>query len=174
MIEIWKDIPNYENIYQVSNLGRVKSLSRNYLKKGKYHAVSKERILKPGITNGYNVAILSKNGKIKGYGVHVLVAMAFLGHLPNGHKIVPNHINGIKTDNQLDNLELITQRENVDKYYTGQKTSSVYTGVSFDKNGKKWVTEITIDGKKRYLGRFKTEYEAHYAYQSVLLTLKNN
>ena len=174
MSEIWKDIPSYEGCYQVSNLGRVKSLSRNYLKKGKYPTISKERILKPGTTNGYNMAILSKNGKIKGYGVHVLVVMAFLGHSPNGQKIVPNHINGIKTDNRLDNLELITQRENVGKYYIGQKTSSIYTGVSLDRTRKKWVSEITINRKKRYLGRFKTEYEAHYAYQSVLLTLKNN
>ena len=70
--EIWKDIKDYDGIYQVSNLGRVKSLK-----------FSKERILKDYVdTRGYLNLSLNKNGKKKTYRVHKLVAVAFLGHEP--------------------------------------------------------------------------------------------
>ena len=68
MEEIWKDIKGYEGIYQVSNLGRVKSLHHN-----------KEKILKNRLgANGYYSVALNKNGKIKYLGVHRLVAIAFV------------------------------------------------------------------------------------------------
>jgi hypothetical protein len=101
--------------------------------------------------------------------------MAFLGHIPDGtNKMVPDHKNDIKTDNRLENLQLITFRQNIEKHFFNKSTTSQYTGVSWNKRANKWEGCIYIDGKNRHLGRFKTEYEAHYAYQSVLSTLKNN
>ena len=118
--EIWKDIPNYEG-YQVSNLGRVKSLER--FRKGKNDCLVsiKERILKPGITrNGYYIIGLTKQSILKTYLVHRLVFEAFNGPIPEGYEI--NHINEKKFDNRLENLNLMTHRENVN-YGTGIERS---------------------------------------------------
>lgn len=105
--EEWKDIPNYEGLYQVSNLGRVKSLE-------KIDALGhrlKEKILKPQINRGYYRVNLYKNSIQKNYRVHRLVWEAFNGTIPENMHV--NHINEIKTDNRLSNLNLMTARENI-------------------------------------------------------------
>lgn len=104
--EEWRDIPNYEGIYQASNLGRVKSLER--LNARGYRV--KEKILKPKITRGYYQVELCKNSKVRFYSVHRLVFEAFNGTISEGLQV--NHINEIKTDNRLSNLNLMTCKEN--------------------------------------------------------------
>ena len=105
-IEIWKDIPNYEG-YQVSNLGRVKSLERLDVIGRK----RKEKILKPTINHkGYYQVGLWKQSIGKMYLVHRLVWIAFNGTIPEGLQV--NHINEIKSDNRLSNLNLMTPKEN--------------------------------------------------------------
>ncbi len=169
-IEIWKDIQGYEGIYQISDLGLVKSLSRNILKSGKYSYKTKEKILKPSIDNdGYCVVTLSKNGIKKTRRNHLLVAESFLNHISNGMKLVVNHINFIKIDNSLKNLEIVTQRENANCKHI--KSSSIYTGVSWTKANNKWKAAIYVNGKTKHLGYFIIELEAHYAYENKLLTL---
>jgi hypothetical protein len=164
--EIFKDIQGYEGLYQVSNLGNVKSLGNCKNRK--------ERILKARKNkHGYYQIRLYKDGKAKTIKVHVLVAQAFLGHVPNGtHNIVPDHKDGDKLNNRADNLELITQRENVDRYWLTKKTSSKYRGVSWCKRRNKWESQIYIDGKNKHLGYFTDEHEAHLAYQKALKELK--
>ena len=104
--EIWKDIPEYEG-YQVSNLGRVKSLERI---DALGHRL-KEKILKPSIShNGYYRVCLHKNSIGKMHVVHRLVWIAFNGPIPEGLQV--NHINEIKSDNRLSNLNLMTPKEN--------------------------------------------------------------
>jgi hypothetical protein len=160
--ELWKDIPNYEGLYQVSNLGSVKSLSNDKKRK--------EKILKPSKDGkGYYIISLCKEGGKKTIRVHVLVAMAFLGHKPDGTmKIVPDHKDTDKLNNRADNLELITNRENIERYWLTQKSSSQYIGVNWDKKINKWRAQIYIDGKLKHLGYFTDEYEAHLAYQKAL------
>lgn len=103
MNEIWKDINGYEGMYQISNLGNVKSL--NYRKTGK------EQILKPGKNkDGYLQVVLCKNGEHKKYYVHRLVLQAFKGDIPEGYEC--NHLSEKKEDNRLDNLNLLTRKEN--------------------------------------------------------------
>jgi hypothetical protein len=166
--EIWKDIPNYEGLYQVSNLGNVKSLSREILKRGKYPFICKERMLKNRVnTRGYNQFILSSNRNRKTFTTHQLVAMAFLNHKPDGtHKLVVDHINANKLDNRVENLQVISQRENSSK--DKKNKASRYTGVSWSSGNNKWMSAIRINGKQNHLGYFKCETSAHLAYQNKL------
>lgn len=111
MKEIWKDILGYEGSYQISNLGRVKSLKRTVVFKKKFKKRIKERIMKPQImAHGYLFFALSKNGKLKSKILHRLLAIAFIPNPKNKQTI--NHKNGIKNDNRLINLEWCTHLEN--------------------------------------------------------------
>lgn len=124
MVEVWKDIEGYEGLYQVSNLGRVKSLAR-YVKNhsGKEYFVD-ERIKtvserkRKGIHQGYFGLQLYKDNKAKNCYVHRLVAEAFLPNTEN--KPTVNHIDGNKHNNRADNLEWNTYSENnIHAYITG-------------------------------------------------------
>jgi hypothetical protein len=169
--EIWRDIPEYENMYQVSNLGNVKSLSRTIKHWRGGNKTTKERMLKPTENDrGYKCIILCKKGTIKGFLVHQVVAMAFLNHIPCGHKLVVDHINDNPLDNRLENLQVVTQRENA--YKTQGKYSSQYKGVSWNIGIKKWVANIWNGNKLINLGSFENEYDAHLKYQETLKTLK--
>jgi hypothetical protein len=173
MEEIWKDIPEYEGLYQVSNLGRVKSLPKEWIL-GRNGAIQRHSgmILKQGVVkDGYLMVVLSKNIKRRGFYVHQLVAMAFLGHKPNGFKIIVDHINDNPADNRVENLQIVTQRYNV--YKTQGKYSSQYKGVYWHKERKKWLAQILIGGKRKFLGIFTDEYEAHLAYQNALKQIEN-
>lgn len=102
MTEEWKDIQGYEGLYQVSNLGRVRSYFRNGTKGG---------IVQQFIINCYPKVHLYKDGESKFFYTHRLVAMAFIPNQENKPQI--NHINGNKHDNRVVNLEWVTSQENI-------------------------------------------------------------
>lgn len=108
--EIWKDIPGYEGLYQVSNFGRIKGLPR-YVSNDKGQILLKERILKGHkITKGYiQVEFPNKDKRVLKL-IHVLVAQAFIPN-PNNYPQV-NHINGLKDDNRAENLEWVNNSMN--------------------------------------------------------------
>ena len=103
MEEIWKDIEGYEKIYQISNMGRVRSFY--------YHNFNKVIILKAYKTkSGYLMVGLRKDGKRKHHLIHRLVAKSFIENPKNKSQV--NHKNGVKEDNEIQNLEWTTQSEN--------------------------------------------------------------
>jgi len=163
MEEVWKDIKGYEGYYQVSTLGNVKSLSRKIkFYKNRVRSVT-ERILKsrPDI-GGYLFIFLRKNNQSKIRKIHQLVAEEFLNHTPNGHELVVDHIDNNKLNNRVENLQLISQRDNVVK--SRKKSKSIYTGVTKDKGSKKWRARVNVKYKKYNLGSFKCELSAAVAY----------
>lgn len=102
-MENWKDIKDYEGIYQASDLGNLRSL--NYKRTGKI------QVLKPALDNkGYLRTALMKDGKLKTVKVHRVIAQTFLNIINDKNQV--NHINGIKNDNSLTNLEWCNNTEN--------------------------------------------------------------
>lgn len=118
MIEIWKDIQGYEGYYQVSNLGRVKSVSR-FRASGGGGYVQKERIIKTSFALGYERCSLWLENKPKDVKIHVLVASAFINNECKKPQV--NHIDGDKTNNNLSNLEWVTAKENMIHSYASLK-----------------------------------------------------
>ena len=133
MTEIWKDIKGYEGLYQVSNMGRVKSFN--------YKNTGKEGILN-GSKNkrGYKIVHLCKNGKANHYLVHRLVAIVFIPN-PNNYPEV-NHIDENKTNNYVDNLEWCDGKYNLN-YGTRNKR------ISKNRKGKCAGKEHPNYGKSR-------------------------
>ena len=158
MIEEWRKVEGFE-IYEVSNLGRIKSFHYN---RETFLTLSKN-------TNGYLNVGLYHNRKRKQLMVHQVVAIAFLNHKPCGTLLVVDHINDVKTDNRVDNLQVVTSRFN--NYKTQLKYSSKYKGVHFRKDNNKWRSVIRIGKIRINLGCFNTEEEANEAYQNKLKTL---
>lgn len=159
MSEILKDLPQYEGFYKVSNKGNLFRI----LKSGKLKEV------KGAINNkGYRIVHISKNNISRVYSVHQLVAMAFLNHNVNKWDNVVDHIDHNKLNNNVENLQILSHRENVSKRQ--KEYSSKHIGVTWHKKAKKWVAQATKQGEKRkYLGLFKTENEATEAIEAYLL-----
>jgi hypothetical protein len=110
-MEEWKDVSGFEGSYQVSNLGRVRSLTRLVNRKGNIKRELKGQILKGDINKyGYVNYRLWKDNKLKNITGHRLVCIAFLDNPENKKEV--NHKNGIPDDNRLDNLEWCTRSEN--------------------------------------------------------------
>ena len=169
MQEVFKDIPGYKGIYQISNFGAVKSLERKVMFKcGIRFYTQKESFKKPTADcHGYLYVNLYSKSIKKSIKIHQLIAMAFLNHKPCGYKLVVDHIDNNPLNNNLNNLQLISQRENSSK---DKKNDLI--GAYRHKLSKKWFSSIKINGKNKYLGTFETQIEAHLAYKNKLKQLE--
>ena len=165
--EIWVDILNYESVYQVSNLGNVRSLTRKvYNGKGYYTLPGKN--LKPNPDpSGYLQVSLSKSNRKKMFMVSRLVIQHFLNVSIEGKQI--DHVDHDITNNCLQNLRLCSPRQNSYNTRSRRDSSSKYKGVSKYKN--KWRAQIEVDcngyTKNKHLGVFRTELEAKKAYDTA-------
>ena len=150
MVEIFVYIKGYKNLYEISDLGNVRSVKRG-------------KILKWQVAGkGYSSTLL----RGKRVYAHRLVANAFIPN-PNNLPHV-NHKDGNVKNNNVENLEWVSNRENIAHGLKTKNISSNYTGVSFCSNRSKWKAEIQIKGKQVFLGRHNTEIEAHKAYLGAL------
>lgn len=158
MEEIWKNIAGYEGLYEVSNLGRVKSLN--------YKRTGKERILRPGLYNcGYLYVTLSKNGKQKKYRIHRLVGSAFIENPENLPEV--NHKNQVKTDNSASNLEWCSTKYNI-RYsqskkvgqYKDRKLIKVYNAtIDVEKDGFNQSNVVACcKGRYKSTGGYQWKY----------------
>lgn len=144
MEEIWKDVVGYEGLYQVSNLGRVRSVDRTI--EDKFGRIKRKRLFKGKLLrlnlckNGYIIAVLWRNQRTKSCYVHRLVAMAFIPNHENKPEI--DHIDGDRSNNRSNNLRWCTRKENLN-FPLAQKRR-------YDSHKGKFVGEKNPNfGKKR-------------------------
>ena len=136
-MEIWRDIEGYEGLYQVSNLGKVKSLN--------YKCTKKEKILKPfSNRDGYLRVKLCKEGKRRSYLVHRLVAQAFISNPEDKPQV--NHKDEDKTNNKVENLEWVTSKENINYGTHNERSGKSQTN---DKKRSKPIYGINIKTNER-------------------------
>ena len=150
--EHWASVDGYRN-YQVSWWGRVRNTKTG-------------RILKPQTSGpGYLFVRLSKNGKAQLLYIHLLVAREWVAN-PKEKRCV-DHIDGSRTNNHWENLRRATHSENLMNKRGHRDGSSLYKGVSFDKNSGKWVVRIKVADVNKNMGLFKIEREAAEVYNAA-------
>ena len=174
MKEIWKDIPHYEGLYQVSNLGRVKALPRERENHSGGKWIQPEKIMAITINNdGYHcVSLMNANHVRRTERVHRLVALAFIDNPENKPEV--NHINCIRGDNRVENLEWVTRKEN--NAYTSQcgnksskKVKCIETGEVFNTSTDAAKVNGGDSGNIRKSARNEGKYSVygfHYIYIS--------
>ena len=168
--EIWKPIPDYEGLYEISSWGNVKSLEKKHKSRYGLFLIRKPKILKPiSVTNYLRCCLYRIKYNPDRKLIHRLVAENFVEN-PNNYLDV-NHKNSDGCDNYYKNLEWVSVRENQSHKFLNMKTTSIYVGVSYDKSGKRkkrWQAQINIEGKNKSIGYFFSEKEARDAYINAL------
>lgn len=148
MAEEYRPIENFAN-YEVSNFGNVRNSKTG-------------RVLVPGRNKvGYYIVNLSKDKKQVTNYVHTLVAKAFIPNPEN--KPCVDHINSVKTNNNVTNLRYATKRENSQNAVISRRNKSGCKGVGWNKKTKKWEAHIMINGSKVHLGLFNSLEDAKIA-----------
>lgn len=163
--EIWKDVKGFENQYQVSNLGRVRSKDRYVIFKD-----NRKRFYKSEIKNliynkkrGYLYVNFKVGTLIKNFAVHRLVAENFL--IITDNTLVVDHIDKNKLNNVLTNLRLVTNRYNLSRNSIDEKG---YVGVCWHKRNNKWMASIYVNGKIKHIGYYNDLEEAKKQYLNHL------
>lgn len=166
--EEWRNIKGYKGFYKVSNYGRVLSCQRVVMRGNGHPQTIHEKILAPGKLKGkahgyYFVVMLCKLGMDKMFQIHRLVAIAFIDKVPNKPEV--NHINEIKHDNMVFNLEWANHREN--NTYKKKNKTSRFTGVHYCEGCRKnpWIATIVENRITTSLGNFKSETAASRVYK---------
>lgn len=175
MKELWKDVVNFEDKYEVSNLGNLRSKTRNVNTKGGKTRTVKGKVLKKQVNkSGYHIIGLSLATAVKTFTVHQLVAHAFIPNFKQSTEI--NHIDGNKQNNAVTNLEESNPSHNqIHAVSTGLRPKtgkSKYNNVSYINKPnlkKRWAACVQHAGKTSYGWKtFYTEIEAAKHVDSIL------
>lgn len=164
-MEIWKEIIGYEGIYEVSNFGKVRSLDKlvNHWRGGK--RIKKGKILSCINNKGY-LRVQLNNFVPKIYMVHRLVCGAFIPN-PNNKPQV-NHLNGIKSDNRIENLEWCTASDNIKHAYKKELISKKGIKHHMVKLTEKEVREIKYQCKNMSQSKIAEKYNIHRVHVSAI------
>lgn len=137
MCEIWREIPGFEGYYQASSFGRIKSVDRTIIDSRGVSYLKKGKVLKQGLRNdGYYQVALSKGSIVRTYPVHRIVYQSFYGEIPFD-KVV-NHIDENPTNNRIENLNLLSQKDNLNWGSAKERLS---------KSKKKPVFQFSMNGE---------------------------
>ena len=162
IIEIWRPVVEFPNRYEVSNLGRVRSINKKF-----FHKIKPQQ---PTTTSNYLYVALSVNNKTVSRSVHRMVAKAFIPNPLNKEQV--NHKDSNRHNNCVDNLEWVTRSENIqhgrkfgsinDKHSIGVKSknaSSQYHNVFWNEQLQRWQPSVKLNGKRLSQKCFKDEVE---------------
>ena len=165
MEEQWKDIPGWEGKYQASTHGRIKSLERIVIMKNGMQKTIREKVLIND--NGKYSLVTLYNGKRKHYSVHFLVYTTFVGPVPEGYEI--NHINENKYDNRLENLNLMTHKENSNWGTRNKRISEKKIGQKMTEETKQKLSEILTnrEDQSKWVIKLSMNNEIIHFYQSA-------
>lgn len=168
MQETWKDVPSYEDYYQVSNFGNVRTKERTIINSKGIKCFYSSKTRKPCLSE-YRLIALSKNNSVKVFKISRLVALLFVEGKTKDKKIV-NHIDGNKYNDKFDNLEWSTSSENTLHAFNKKlnKSKNKIRGVFFEERRNKWAAYLYRNNKNIFIGRFLTENEALNAYNKKL------
>ena len=171
-MEHWRQINGFES-YEVSDLGNVRSKDFTFVRSNGRVLNRKGKILKQTVwRDGYFVVCLQLHGKRVVKKVHRLVYDAFVGITNNANVI--DHIDHNKTNNRLDNLQLVTNRFNLSKDSWRTKKENLPVGVYRQNGRNSFVANIDINGKRFYLGSYKDSDSASKAYRDALNDYQTN
>lgn len=174
MQEIWKDIPYYEDYYQISNHGNVKTKERTLENVNGKKSLYKSKERKPSLSE-YRMIALSKNGYVKMFKISRIVATVFVDGYSEKNRVV-NHVDGNKYNDFYKNLEWCSYSENTLHAYNNKlaKRKNGDTGVFFDGKRKKWTSYLYRNNKNIFVGRFSSKEEAEIAYKNKLNDYNSN
>ena len=165
MKEIWKDIPGYERLYQASNKGRIKSIERKISGR-----VFKGHILVQSMgARRYLQVSLCRDSKRHSFFIHKLIAKTFLNPQQIDYEV--DHKDRNVENNYLNNLRLSNKSNNAANRGKRKGTSSIYKGVSKNRNRNKWQSAIKHNYISYFLGYFYSEGEAAKAYDRKAIEL---
>jgi len=155
---IWIDIPKYKGLYKINSLGEIKSCDKitNGIKSiGRPIILSKNKV-------GYMFVKLSKNNKKQMFQIQKLMALTFVGYIPDG-KVV-DHIDSNKTNNDINNLQFLTIRENSIKEKLAENG---HIDICYRKDNNKWRVRLQISTGRLSVGNFEKINDALEAYDKA-------
>lgn len=173
-LEVWKDIPGYEGAYQISNAGRIKSLSRPATNCFQKNRKIKERINSAHLSKTHMFVILRKDGVRKQVYLHILLMLVFVGPMPEGCNVVM-HLDDDPTNNNLSNLKYGSQSENIQSSYDKGRRSAPWTGIKGEANpGSKPIQQLSANGEmvSRYSGIAEAARQTHIPRTSISYALR--